>query len=151
MGIKFANIDAFVNALNAGALEHLTEGRLREEAHRCAHEIIEEIHTVIGTYSYGWTPLKPETVARKANGDTPLLETGKLRASYTTRIFRIRHGFRIRLSSSMPKIAFAHEFGTSKIPPRPLMKPAVKKIGQAAAARLGNAFVNTSGNPLPIP
>jgi hypothetical protein len=40
-----------------------------------------EAKRVIGSYDYGWTPLKEATIARKANGDTPLLETGELRDS----------------------------------------------------------------------
>src|SRR3984893_10958930 len=37
--------------------------------------------SAIGTYKFSWTPLSPETIARKAGGDTPLLETGALRDS----------------------------------------------------------------------
>src|SRR3984893_15566765 len=41
-----------------------------------------EAKAAIGTYRFeNWAPLKPETVARKARGDTPLLETGELRDS----------------------------------------------------------------------
>jgi hypothetical protein len=40
-----------------------------------------EAKTAIGTYRYDWPRLEPETVARKAKGDTPLLETGELRDS----------------------------------------------------------------------
>jgi hypothetical protein len=45
-----------------------------------AAKIVEaEAKRVLGTYDYGWTRLKPQTVAQKANGDTPLLETGDMR------------------------------------------------------------------------
>lgn len=33
----------------------------------------------LGTYEFGWPPLKEETIARKATGNSPLLETGELR------------------------------------------------------------------------
>jgi hypothetical protein len=35
----------------------------------------------LGTHEFGWPPLQPETIARKATGDSPLLETGALRDS----------------------------------------------------------------------
>jgi hypothetical protein len=35
----------------------------------------------LGTYQKGWPPLQPETIARKATGDSPLLETGEMRDS----------------------------------------------------------------------
>src|SRR6202051_2068426 len=35
----------------------------------------------LGTYEFGWVSLKPETIARKVRGDSPLLETGELRDS----------------------------------------------------------------------
>jgi hypothetical protein len=34
----------------------------------------------LGTYEFGWVSLKPETIARKMRGDSPLLETGELRS-----------------------------------------------------------------------
>ena len=38
--------------------------------------IEKEAQRVIGTYEYGWPPLSPATIARKATGDSPLRETG---------------------------------------------------------------------------
>jgi hypothetical protein len=40
-----------------------------------------EAKRAIGTYRFGWEPLKPETIAHKTTGDSPLLETGELRDS----------------------------------------------------------------------
>ena len=60
-----------------------SELRLAHEAsvaQACAL-LAEQCRLVIGTYEYGWPPLEPTTIARKATGDSPLLETGELRAS----------------------------------------------------------------------
>lgn len=70
---------------------------------------------MIGTYDYGWPRLKPQTIARKQTGDTPLLETGDLRAS-------IEHQVNLEkkeaaVGSSNPKARWM-ELGTSRIPPR---------------------------------
>src|SRR5712671_3765715 len=42
--------------------------------------VCEEAKRVIGTYDYGWPQLSPATLAHKMM-NTPLLETGELRAS----------------------------------------------------------------------
>jgi hypothetical protein len=57
----------------------LTEEVCVEKACRMVEK---EAKAAIGTYRFeNWPPLQPETVARKAGGDTPLLETGELRDS----------------------------------------------------------------------
>jgi hypothetical protein len=137
MAIKFTSLAAFADFVVARGLPEATNGVLKEVARQTGDFIIEEIHRVIGTYEYGWTPLKPQTVARKATGDSPLLETGKLKASYTYRIFKIKGGYRVRVSSTMPEVAFAHEFGTTHVPPRPVITPAVEKVSAKIQARLG--------------
>ncbi len=38
-----------------------------------------EAKRVIGGYDYDWPQLKPETIARKMLGNSPLLETGEMR------------------------------------------------------------------------
>ena len=45
----------------------------------------EKTKVAVGTYEFGLPPLKPETIERKANGDTPLLETGEMRDSISPR------------------------------------------------------------------
>lgn len=73
---------------------------------------------VIGTYAYGWPALKPATVARKATGDSPLLETGHLRDSIAQRA-ELAAGGAEGVVYSSDKIAVYQEFGTSRgIPPR---------------------------------
>jgi HK97 gp10 family phage protein len=86
----------------------------------------------LGTYDFGWTPLQPETIARKVRGDSPLLETGELRASIEWN----SSGNLGHVGSDSDKAVWM-EFGTSKVPPRPfLMNAAVEmeeKIHNMAA------------------
>jgi hypothetical protein len=51
---------------------------LRQEGSKILQD---EAVRVLGTYDYGWPLLKPQTIARKETGDSPLLETGDLRDS----------------------------------------------------------------------
>jgi hypothetical protein len=76
--------------------------------------IEKEAKAAIGTYRYDWEPLKPETVARKARGDTPLLETGELRDSIEHVV--VREGKEVvgYVGTNDP-IEKYHEFGTSKM------------------------------------
>jgi HK97 gp10 family phage protein len=75
-----------------------------------------EAKRVLGTYDYGWAPLKEATVARKTTGDSPLLETGALRDSIEYSVT----DHKASIGSDDPKAEW-HEFGTSRIPPRPFI------------------------------
>lgn len=87
----------------------------------------------IGTYEFGWPALKPETVARKANGDTPLLETGELQSSIEYNVDWLEGC----IGTNDYKAAW-QEFGTSRgIPPRPFLGGAVVKEGEHAAELCG--------------
>jgi hypothetical protein len=68
----------------------------------------------LGTYEFGWIPLKPETIAHKMRGDSPLLETGELRDSEGN----IGH-----VGSNADRAVWM-ELGTSKIPPRSFLAAA---------------------------
>jgi phage gpG-like protein len=84
--------------------------------HAC--KVIEkEAKSYAGHYQTGWPALRPETIAKKANGDTPLLETGELRDSYEHKV----EGSAGYVGSNNMKAVY-HEFGTSRgIPPRPIL------------------------------
>lgn len=61
-----------------------------------------------------WAPLKPDTIAHKANGDTPLLETGEMRDSIGTVVL----DHEAHIGSNDDKAVW-QELGTSRgIPPR---------------------------------
>lgn len=117
----------------AAAVEHSTHAGLEKGA-----KIVEaESKALIGTYDAGWPALKPETVARKAHGDTPLLETGKLQAS-------IKHtvGHKEAAVGTDEQTGVWQELGTSRgIPPRSfLMSAAVRKEAEVAHAIGGEAI-----------
>jgi phage gpG-like protein len=84
-----------------------------EGLERGAHLLETRAKEAMGTYTYGWPPLKAETVARKATGDSPLLETGAMRDS----IHSVIEGHTAVVASDDPKAAW-HEFGTVKMPAR---------------------------------
>jgi hypothetical protein len=77
--MKFSSLGGFAaHLLTIEADLHLTEEVCVEKACRM---IEKEAKAAIGTYRFDWTPLQLETIARKAGGDTPLLETGELKDS----------------------------------------------------------------------
>jgi phage gpG-like protein len=78
--------------------------------------VAERAKAAIGTYEFGWPQLKPETIAQKATGDSPLLETGELRESITSSAERTPYGAEGVVGSSEKK-ALWHELGTSKVRP----------------------------------
>jgi hypothetical protein len=78
----------------------------------------EKAKEAIGTYAYGWAPLQPDTIAHKANGDTPLLETGAMRDSISHKAELSAEGAEGLVYSDDIK-ALWQELGTSRgIPPR---------------------------------
>ena len=87
----------------------------------------------IGTYRFGWPALAPSTLKRKPNGDRPLLVTGEFRKSIRQEI-RPYHGM---VFSEDPRAAW-FEFGTSKMPPRPVFGPAIHAAKAKAQADLRN-------------
>lgn len=93
--------------------------------------IEDEAKRVIGTYDYGWPPLAPSTLAHKS-ADTPLLETGEMRAS-------IEHTVREKTAEvgSNDDKAVWHELGTATIPARSFLAGAAVHKGKEAAQEIG--------------
>ena len=85
--------------------------------------VCNEARRVLGTHDYGWPELKPETIARKIRGDTPLLETGAMRDSITW----TAKGNEGQVGTDS-QIAVYQELGTSKIPPRPFLAGAAQHM-----------------------
>ena len=67
--------------------------------------------------------------------DTPWLRTGALRDGISV---QADGGSRVRLVSA-DKAARAQEFGTTRVPPRPVLGPAAAAQGQAIAEAVGQA------------
>src|ERR1700693_6233643 len=77
--MRFNSLGAFAaHLLTIEADLHVTEEVCVEKACRMVEK---EAKRAIGTYLFDWPRWQPETVAHKARGDTPLLETGELKES----------------------------------------------------------------------
>jgi phage gpG-like protein len=120
------------------AAEHFK--RLAEDYPKACHAALEvaarfvegEAKSVLGSYKYGWVALKPATIARKATGDSPLLETGELRASIT----HCSSPTEARVGSNFDRAVW-HELGTRKIPPRPFLSEALRRSGKTVVRIIG--------------
>lgn len=89
-----------------------------------------EAKAVLGSYEYGWPSLTPETIARKATGDSPLLETGELRDSIAHKVVDDKT---CDMGSNNDKAVW-HELGTTTIPPRSfLAETAIRHEGEVHA------------------
>lgn len=123
-----------------GFAAFLGELAVMDEAERAGLEkaavIVEtEAKRVIGTHDYGWIPLKPATIARKANGDTPLLETGEMRDSIEHTV-----GHREAHIGSNNDKAVWQELGTSRgIPPRSFLGGAARHKEKEVVEAIGGA------------
>jgi phage gpG-like protein len=103
---------------------------------------------LIGHPNDHWAPLKPETLKRKDGVNTPLLESGKLRASIEWNADS-NHGF----VGSNSDVTVVQELGSSRgLPPRSFLALAAQQEGPAVAkmmskvvgAALGGRLANGS-------
>lgn len=101
----------------------------------------------IGHYQAGWDLLQPATVAQKIRmeiapggdgGDNPLLRTGDMRDSIAAE--STDAGFVV--GSAADVLAY-QEIGTSRIPPRPVLAPALKHMAPFITTVLGRAVEKT--------
>jgi len=94
---------------------------------RACQMVETEAKDSLGHYHRGWPRLQPETIARKATGDSPLLETGEMRDSIEHTV--VREGREIHgYVGSNSDIAVYQELGTKTIPARSfLMGAAMRK------------------------
>ena len=118
------------------------------------HLIEQEAKDLIGTEYSGWPALADSTVARKsALGQTgrksatdPLLATGELLHSVHHEV----DGHKVIVGTPDPVGVF-HEFGTSRMPPRPFLAPAAHRKGEAAANAIGAAVGHAlAGKPAAV-
>jgi phage gpG-like protein len=135
--MDFPSIKSFVGFL---AVIEAKSHHHHEALEKAAKLVEEEAKHAIGTYEFGWPRLAESTLAKKG-ADTPLLETGSLRDSYTHEV----HGNEARIGSDQEKAVW-FEYGTSKMPPRPVLLPAalkkepeiVKILGEHGRRLIGN-------------
>jgi phage gpG-like protein len=126
-----------------GAIARDFHGHAKElEAAAVALET--EAKSLPGEYQTGWPALQPATIARKATGDSPLLETGELRDS----IVHNSDEHEAHVGSNNPKMRW-HEFGTKRMPPRPILGVAVVQAEAAIVAAVGNVVMQRIAKPWP--
>jgi phage gpG-like protein len=89
---------------------------------RACDMIAKEAKRAIGTYDYGWPPLSPATLKHK-RADTPLLETGEMRAS-----IEWNSTGNLGYVGSNNQKAVWMEFGTAHIPPRSFLVTAAQRM-----------------------
>lgn len=128
--------------LSVGGLEKSLHEGLKQVAEAIEETAKEELgvyQDAIGPYP-AWAPLAESTVAdRIAKGftpDDPLLRTGELRDSIVHEV----HGLEAIIGSTDEVMEYM-EFGTSKMPPRPVMGPALHHNAEKAQKLIGNAAV----------
>lgn len=102
----------------------------------------DEARRVLGTYDYGWTPLQEATIAHKAHGDTPLLETGEMRLSIKYTVTGTYMNWTAYVGSNNPK-ALWHEFGTIHIPPRSFLGGAAIHMESKVKHIFGHAMLHS--------
>jgi phage gpG-like protein len=118
---------------------HMTEDACVEKACRM---IEKEAKSAIGNYKFGWEPLKPETVAHKTTGDSPLLETGELRDSIE-HVSGREGGAAVGYVGTNDPVAKYHELGTRTIPPRSFLGEAAMRKEHKIHEMMGKAVVGT--------
>jgi phage gpG-like protein len=94
----------------------------------------------LGHYQSGWAPLKPETIARKTTGDSPLLESGHMRDSISHDVNPFSVVMEVVVGSTDKK-AIWQEQGTSRVPPRPFLSLAMAHSLPFAADTFGEIAV----------
>jgi bacteriophage HK97-gp10 putative tail-component len=95
------------------AIEHDIDAIAPAIIARACEMVANAAKEALGTYEFGWISLKPETIARKMRGDSPLLETGAMRDSIEWNA----SGLEGHVGSNSD-IAVFQELGTVKTPPR---------------------------------
>ena len=122
---------------------------VKAELEHSGHKILERTCVLLedsakdelGTYEFGWVPLRPETIARKATGDSPLLETGAPRDSITHSVDP--NGKEAAIGTDIEYAKYL-EFGTSKMPARPFLGGDLiakeREIGDGVLAEVKKIF-----------
>ena len=101
--------------------------------------VLQKIQEHIDNQDLNWTPLADRTIELKGGDDTIYVETGQLRDGLTVR--RIKSsvkGSTLFIGASpwkkhdsgmsMSDLMIWLEYGTDKIPPRPLIEPTIEEV-----------------------
>lgn len=142
---EFEDLGLF--ALHLVQMQHSVQVAQRRGLERALLVIENEAKGEIGHYQPAvgefpaWAPLAPSTEAEKARLGAPLgaplLRHGGLYASFQHEVESPEEGV---VGSTDPTLVY-HEFGTSKMPPRPVLGPAVVRTREKVQQILGQAIV----------
>ncbi len=131
-------------AAHLGALEAKAELALHQALKQAASVVESTAHAEFGHYQPAvgpfakWEPLSEATRADRVrqgySADEPLLRSGELRASVTHQV----NGLEAVIGSA-DEVMLYQELGTSKIPPRALLGPAVLRNRKKLKKLLGHA------------
>jgi HK97 gp10 family phage protein len=126
----------------AGMLKHLHEGleKCAVRIEKTAKEEIGHYQSAVGPF-VAWDRLADSTEEHKAKmgypADAPLEASGEMRDSITHE----SHGLEAIIGSTDEKMAY-HEFGTPKMPARPVMGPAVFRNKEYIRRLIGEAAIS---------
>ena len=101
--------------------------------------VLEKMRGHIDSQDLSWTPLSERTIELKGGDDTIYVETGALKNGLTVRrIKSSARGSTIFIGASpwkrheggmkMSDLMIWLEYGTDKIPPRPLVRPTIEEV-----------------------
>lgn len=126
--------------LGLKAIEHKALGHVLEILEKDMQTQIGEYQDQVGPYPE-WAPLADSTEAEKARlgypANAPLLREGDLQESFTHE----QDGDEGIVGSTDPIMEF-HEFGTIKMPPRPVVGPALERNRERVEQLLARAVVD---------
>lgn len=133
-------------ALHLMAAQAAEVAALERGLEKCARRIEQTARDEIGHYQSAagpfphWDDLADSTEQDKSTHgypvSAPLLRSGEMRDSITHTV----HGLEAVIGSTDKKLAY-HEFGTSRIPPRPVMGPAAFRNKEFIQRTIGRAAV----------
>ncbi|MCF7536152.1 HK97-gp10 family putative phage morphogenesis protein [Pseudomonas petrae] len=142
--MEFKSLESL--AMHLGGLESAITEQLHGSLEKCAARVEKTAKAEIGTYQAGigdfpaWAALASSTEAAKDKAgypeNSPLLATGEMRDSIQRKVY----GDEAIIFSSDDKMVY-HEFGTPKMPARPVMGPAVLRSKEYIERQLGQAVI----------
>jgi len=145
MTVEFKSLGAL--ALHMATQEVALLVSLHEGLEKCAVKVEQTAKDEIGHYQAGigpfpaWADLADSTEAHKTRmgypADAPLLASGEMQQSIT----HTTHALETVIGSTDEKMVY-HEFGTPKMPARPVMGPAVFRNKEYIRRILGMATVS---------
>ena len=129
-----------INAMAAVMITAATQ-KINTECLESVAVIIEtESKSMIGEYQQGWDKLKDSTEAQKARmgypANAPLLATGEMRDSIQHHV----SGDTAHIGTNDRKMRY-HEYGTNRIPPRPVFGLVWNKKQAECLEIIGDATV----------